>query len=214
MLVEGKGRWELSGRVPRRVDAATKQELLELIDRARRRRVGAPRACSYLELPESRAWRWRRRRDAGCSRTGERVGTRCTVCCRAEVTAIVALFDEWGEVDRVASQARAPRQLPRLVWVSPASVRRVLAAQGLVLKRPRRAVRSAAQAVPGLGGVPPEPDLDLRRAPTSRLPEARRVRGRGHGHPQVDHRSCRTRRTRPRSRSCSPTPWSPRDCWR
>jgi hypothetical protein len=29
------------------------------------------RACSYLELDEGRAWRWRRRRDGGCLDDGK-----------------------------------------------------------------------------------------------------------------------------------------------
>ena len=53
MLAEGKGRWGLVGRVPRRVEAATKLALLELIDRGGRRRLGSPRrVCGYLKLAE------------------------------------------------------------------------------------------------------------------------------------------------------------------
>ena len=69
----GKRALGLSGRVPRRVDAATKHELLTLIDQAVAGGWEHRRACSYLELDESRAWRWRRRRDAGCL-TDERPG--------------------------------------------------------------------------------------------------------------------------------------------
>jgi hypothetical protein len=48
------------------------------------------------------------------------------------------------------------------VWVSPASVRRVLAAQGLTLHPASRPGPVGAQPIPRLGRVPPEPDLDLR----------------------------------------------------
>jgi len=56
MLAEGKRALGLSGRVPRRVDAATKPELLSLIDRAVADGWDHRRD---LELDEGRAWRWR-----------------------------------------------------------------------------------------------------------------------------------------------------------
>ena len=48
----------LSGPVPRRVDAATKAGLLELIDQATAAGWEHRRAGRYLELAEGRAWRW------------------------------------------------------------------------------------------------------------------------------------------------------------
>jgi ABC-type transporter Mla MlaB component len=45
----------LSGRIPRRVDSATKAALLELIDRAVKDGWSHRRACQSLELPERRA---------------------------------------------------------------------------------------------------------------------------------------------------------------
>src|SRR3954469_20316008 len=61
----GKRALGLSGRVPRRVPAATKHELLELIDAAVADGWDHRRVCAYLELAEGRAWRWRERRLAG-----------------------------------------------------------------------------------------------------------------------------------------------------
>jgi hypothetical protein len=55
----------LNGRVPRRVDAAVKVALLELIDQAVADGWDHRRACAYLELAEGRAWRWRERRAEG-----------------------------------------------------------------------------------------------------------------------------------------------------
>lgn len=57
------------------------------------------------------------------------------------LTAIVALFEAWGEIDRSHRKLAHRGSYQRLVWVSPATVRRVLAAHGLFLRGPRRAGR-------------------------------------------------------------------------
>jgi hypothetical protein len=56
----------LSGPVPRRVEAATKTGLLDLIDQATQAGWEHRHACAYLELAEGRAWRWHERRAADC----------------------------------------------------------------------------------------------------------------------------------------------------
>ena len=50
-----------------------------------------------------------------------------------EVTAILELFEEWGDVDRSHRKLAHRGSYTHTVWVSPATVRRVLAAHGLVL---------------------------------------------------------------------------------
>lgn len=55
----------LSGRVPHRVDEATKSGLLDLIEEASEAGWNLRRACRVLELPERRVQRWVRRREAG-----------------------------------------------------------------------------------------------------------------------------------------------------
>jgi transposase InsO family protein len=65
-----------------------------------------------------------------------------------EVTAILGLFESWGEVDRSHRKLAHRGSYLGVVWVSPATVRRVLAAHGLVLKRPRRVVRSERRPFP------------------------------------------------------------------
>ena len=62
--------------------------------------------------------------------------------------AIIALFDAWGEIDRSHRKLAHRGSYEQLVWVSPATVRRVLAANGLVLRRPRRAGRSERRPFP------------------------------------------------------------------
>jgi putative transposase len=58
------------------------------------------------------------------------------------------LFDAWGETDRSHRKLAHRGSYEQLVWVSPATVRRVLAANGLVLRRPRRAGRSERRPFP------------------------------------------------------------------
>jgi putative transposase len=126
---------------------ATKTALLELIDQAIADGWEHRRACSYLELDEGRAWRWRRRRDAGC--LGDlKPGSAVHGLRPEEVTAILELFEAWGEVDRSHRKLAHRGSYIGMVWVSPATVRRVLAAHGLHLKRPRRVIRSDRRPFP------------------------------------------------------------------
>ena len=111
---------------------------MDLIDRAVADGWEHRRACGYLELDEGRAWRWRARRDAGCL-DDQRPGGRPVHGLRPdEVTPILELFEPWGDVDRSHRKLAHRGSYTHTVWVSPATVRRVLAAHGLVLKRPRR----------------------------------------------------------------------------
>ena len=65
-----------------------------------------------------------------------------------EVSEIVELFEAWGDVDRSHRKLAHRGSYLGLVWVSPATVRRVLAAHGLVLKRPRRVMRPERRPFP------------------------------------------------------------------
>jgi hypothetical protein len=56
---------ELSGPVPRRFDAATKETLLDLVEYAVDRGWTLHEACRALELDRVRAYRWMDRRRAG-----------------------------------------------------------------------------------------------------------------------------------------------------
>ena len=138
----------LSGPVPRRVDAATKAGLLVLIDRATRAGWRHRRACEYLELSEGRAWRWYERREAGRLEDDWAGAGAVHGLLADERDAIIALFDAWGEVDRSHRKLAHRGSYEGVVWVSPATVRRVLAANGLILRRPRRAGRSERRPFP------------------------------------------------------------------
>ena len=121
--------------------------MLSLIDRAVADGWEHRRACAYLELDEGRAWRWRRRRDAGCLQDGK-PGSAVHGLRPEEITAILELFEQWGDIDRSHRKLAHRGSYLHRVWVSPATVRRVLAAHDLVLKRPRRVARQPRRPFP------------------------------------------------------------------
>ncbi len=134
----------LSGRVPPRVDAATKAGLLDLLAQA----VGAGwefrAACRVLELGTVRAYRWLGRLAADELADHRPGGSPLHGLLDEETAEIVALFHQWGEVDRSHRKLAHRGSYLERVWVSPSSVRRVLAAEGLRLRplpRPGRSVR-------------------------------------------------------------------------
>jgi hypothetical protein len=103
----------LSGRVPRRVDAATNTALLDLIDRAIKDGWSHRAACQTLELRETRAWRWRTRRTVDRLVDRPAGGNPVHGLRPEEEAEIVALFDEWGQTDRSRAQAGSPRLVSR-----------------------------------------------------------------------------------------------------
>jgi transposase InsO family protein len=116
----------LSGRVPRRVDAATKTGLLELLGEALDAGWTLRRACHELELGEVRAYRWIARRAIGELADKSPGGAAMHGLLDDEVAEILRLFDEWGETDRSHRKLAHRGSYLRRVWVSPSSVRRVL----------------------------------------------------------------------------------------
>jgi putative transposase len=116
----------LSGRVPHRVDEATKTGLLELLDEALDAGWTLRRACQELELGEVRAHRWIARRALGQLADKTPGGSPMHGLLDAEATEILALFEEWGETDRSHRKLAHRGSYLHRVWVSPSSVRRVL----------------------------------------------------------------------------------------
>ncbi len=102
----------LSGRVPHRVDAATKAGLLDLIDEAVEADWTIRRACRVLELGEVRAHRWHARRARGKLADHAPGGSPMHGILAEEAREILALFDQWGQVDRSQPQTGPPRLLP------------------------------------------------------------------------------------------------------
>jgi putative transposase len=96
-----------------------------------------------LELGTVRAYRWLGRRAADELADRRPGGSPLHGLLPDEVAEIVALFQEWGETDRSHRKLAHRGSYLERVWVSPSSVRRVLAAEGLRLRplpRPGRTV--------------------------------------------------------------------------
>jgi putative transposase len=116
----------LSGRVPHRVDAATKAGLLDLLDHALDGGWTVRSAARVLELGEVRAHRWVARRARGQLADKMPGGSAMHGLLPEEAAEILALFDEWGETDRSHRKLAHRGSYLGRVWVSPSTVRRVL----------------------------------------------------------------------------------------
>ena len=116
----------LSGRVPRRVDAATKTALLGLLFEAVRAGWSVGRAAAVLELGRVRTHRWvdRAGRDALADRRPG--GTPVHGLLPEETEQILAVFEQWSEVDRSHRKLAHRGSYLGRFWASPSSVRRVL----------------------------------------------------------------------------------------
>ena len=119
--------------VPPRVEAGTKAALLDLVDGAVGEGWSTARACSVLELDSRRCRRWQHRRGAGRLDDNTAGGTASHAITPAERRAIVELFERWGDIDGGYRKLAHRGSYENLVWVSPSTLYRVLAAQGLVL---------------------------------------------------------------------------------
>jgi putative transposase len=138
----------LSGRVPPRVDAATKAGLLALLDHTLDEGWTVRAACAALELDRRRAWRWLDRRAADQLADLRPGGGAVHGLLAEEVAEIIELFHQWGETDRSHRKLAHRGSYLGRVWVSPSSVRRVLAAEGLRLRPLPRPARSVRQPFP------------------------------------------------------------------
>ena len=125
-----------------RVDACVKAGLLDLVDHAVDRGWSARSAAGLLGLDHTRWARWVERRAVGRLDDEPPGGTPVHGTLEAERAAVVELFESWGQTDR--SHRKLAHRGSRLdeVHVSASTLRRVLAAEGLVLpgKPPREPV--------------------------------------------------------------------------
>lgn len=128
------------------MDAATKQALLDLVESA----VGAgwsrTAALGYLQLPSPRYYRWLARRDRleDLSPGGNPVHG----LLDDEVSEILAVFDQWGDVDRSHRKLAHRGSYEHRFWASPATVLRVLTAAGLRFRSRPRPARTAKRPIP------------------------------------------------------------------
>lgn len=135
----------LSGRVPNRVDAATKQALLSLLEQATDAGWSRREACRGLELPERRANRWLRRRAADRLADAKPGGSALHGILAEEAAAILAVFEEWAAVDRSHRKLAHRGSYLGRFWCSPSTVRRVVTLADKHFRprpRPGKSVRS------------------------------------------------------------------------
>ena len=121
--------------------------MLDLVDQAVVSGWSLRRVCHQLELGEPRVYRWLGRRAAGVL-ADRQPGLALHGLMPEEASEIVALFHDWGELDRSHRKLAHRGSYLHRVWVSPSSVRRVLAAHGLRLRPPPRAGRSTRRPFP------------------------------------------------------------------
>jgi transposase InsO family protein len=104
------------------------------------------RACRVLGLSERRARYWQRRAALGRLADQTPGGVAVHALRPEEVAAILRLADEWGEIDGSHRKLAHRGSYLGRVWVSPATVLRVLLAHGRVL--PYRPPRSRSEVTP------------------------------------------------------------------
>lgn len=122
--------------------------MLDLVDQAVAGGWTRQQACRVLGLDVRRARRWERRRQAGRLADQAAGGHPVHGLRPCEVEAILKLHAEWGEVDGSHRKLAHRGSYIGRVWVSPATVLRVLAAHGRVLPSPRQRVRREAAPWP------------------------------------------------------------------
>jgi putative transposase len=127
---------------------ATKAALLDLVAEAVDAGWSFRAAWRYLDLGEVRAYRWLERRAAGELADWAPGGNSMHGLLDDEIAEIVAIYHEWGEVDRSHRKLAHRGSYLERVWVSPASVRRVLAAHGLSLDPVERLGKSIRKPFP------------------------------------------------------------------
>lgn len=130
------------------MDEVTKSDLLDLLDQAMADGWSHRRACGVLELKESRAWRWRDRRLGNRLADSKPGGHPVHGLLDEERNEIVALFEQWADTDRSHRKIAHRGSYLGRVWVSPSTVKRVLAARGLHLRHPRPAGKGERRRFP------------------------------------------------------------------
>ena len=134
----------LIGVFPARVPAEAKELVLRTVDEAVAAGFGHAWACSLWRVSDDRVHRWRaRRRQAGTLVDQAPGGNPVHSLLPAEVEAVLAVAEAWGEIDRSHRKLAHRGSYQGLVWVAPSTFRRVLAAHGLVLPEPAARAPSA-----------------------------------------------------------------------
>lgn len=139
----------LSGRVPGRVEAATKTALIGLVEGAVAGGWSARRACRYLELSQRRLERWQHRIVSGVGLDDHSSGGNPVHgITPAEEAEIVAVFSEWSDIDRSHRKLAYRGSWLNRFWADPSTVRRVLERRDLRFRRPKGPGRSQRKPWP------------------------------------------------------------------
>jgi putative transposase len=126
----------MAGPVPSRVSAEVKVGLPGLAEYAVEHDWAARRAAAALGLDHARYWHWAARRDAGRLEDAPPGGHPLHGLLAWERAAVVELSGAWGGIGRSHRKLAHRGSRLGLVRVSESAVRRVLAAEGLVLEGP------------------------------------------------------------------------------
>jgi transposase InsO family protein len=119
------------------VSAEVKELVLKTVDDAVAAGFTHRWACGLWQVSDDRVHRWRaRQRDIGTLEDQAPGGTALHRLLPWEVDEILAVCEEWGEVDRSHRKLAHRGSYEGRVWASPATFRRVLAAHGLILPKP------------------------------------------------------------------------------
>jgi len=124
----------LNGPVPARVPAEVKELVLKTVDDAVAGGFSHRWATGMWQVSDDRVHRWRaRRRDVGTLEDLAPGGVAVHGLLPDETAAILDLVEAWGPVDGSHRKLAHRGSYQNLVWASPSTVRRVLAANGLIL---------------------------------------------------------------------------------
>jgi putative transposase len=127
----------LTGPVPARAPAEVKEIILKSVDDAVAAGFTHTSACGMWQVSDDRVHRWRARlREVGTLVDRAPGGHAVHGLLDVEVTAILAVAEEWGPIDRSHRKLAHRGSYQNQVWVAPSTFRRVLAAHGLVLPEP------------------------------------------------------------------------------
>lgn len=139
----------MSGPVPDRVSGTVKAELCDIIDAAVDAGWTMGRACAALGVDRRRVWRWQIRRLHGLSLDDTAPGGHpIHGLLDWEETEILAIFDEWADMDRSHRKLAHRGSYEGRVFVSPSTVDRVLARHDLALPGQTQPPRSHKQPWP------------------------------------------------------------------
>ena len=164
-MMEAAEHWQVDRGVIMRIRTVAKEGALEALSNSRPGRRAKERdfeleaaradAARLGEALKEMAVKLMRRRAVGELEDRVPGGNPMHGLLDDEVAAIIALYHDWGEVDRSHRKLAHRGSYTERVWVAPSSVRRVLAAQGLHLNpRPAPGPRLPSPSPSGWSTAP------------------------------------------------------------